>query len=63
MTIDTEPNFFRSLQYMYRVRIEAQAALLADSVDALVLRVILGELHKGVPDHDMIVLVRAHETV
>ncbi len=47
---------------MYRVRIEAQAALLADSIDALVLGVILGELHEGVPYHDMVVLIRAHET-
>ena len=46
---------------MHRVRIEAQTALLADGVDALVLGVILGELHESVPYHDMIVLVRTHE--
>ena len=49
------------LQHVHRVRIEAQAALLADGVNALVLGVILRQLHERVADHDVIVLVGAHE--
>ena len=46
---------------MHRVRIEAQTALLADGVDALVLGVGVGQLHERIADLDMVVLVAAHE--